>query len=85
VVKVLVSLPDELVGRVDRAAAEEGVSRSEFLAEAARHALGWPSRSRMDELLIQARRALASAGSFESSDLIAADRAERDGADRRSR
>lgn len=82
-VKVLVSLPDELVVRVDRAALEEGVSRSEFLADAARRTLGWPSRSRLDTLVAGARQALASAGTFESADVIAADRETRDAADRR--
>ena len=81
--KVLVSLPDELLVRVDRAALEEGVSRSEFLADAARLTLGWPSRLRLDAMVAGARQALASAGAFESADLIAADRETRDAADRR--
>jgi hypothetical protein len=82
-VKVLVTLPEELLVRVDRAAGEEGVSRSEFLAEAAGRALGWPTRSRLDALVASARQALSSAGAFESADMIATDRAARDAADRR--
>ena len=83
--KVLVSLPDDLVERIDRAAHDEGSTRSDFLAEAARHALGWPTQTRMDELLARARDALADAGTFDSAELIAADRADHDAADRRPR
>ncbi len=38
-VRVNISLDDRLLERVDRAAAARGISRSGFLAEAARHAL----------------------------------------------
>jgi Arc/MetJ-type ribon-helix-helix transcriptional regulator len=83
--KVLVSLPDDLVERIDQAAHDEGATRSEFLAEAARLALAWPTASRFDELLIQARTALRDAGAFDSAQLLASDRAARDAADRRPR
>jgi hypothetical protein len=39
-VKVLVSLDDRLLRRIDRAAKERGLSRSAYLAELAEHDLG---------------------------------------------
>ena len=41
-VKVMVSIPDDLLERIDRGAAERGESRSAFLQEAARMRLGEP-------------------------------------------
>jgi metal-responsive CopG/Arc/MetJ family transcriptional regulator len=40
--KVMVSIPDDLLERIDRGAAERGESRSAFLQEAARMRLGEP-------------------------------------------
>ena len=83
--KVLVSLSDELLERIDREAESRGRSRSDFLQEAARQALGWPSGDAIAAALERGRAALASAGSFESADLIAEARNERDVDDRRRR
>jgi metal-responsive CopG/Arc/MetJ family transcriptional regulator len=41
-VKVMVSIPDDLLARIDAGAAERGESRSAFLREAARMRLGEP-------------------------------------------
>jgi metal-responsive CopG/Arc/MetJ family transcriptional regulator len=41
-VKVMVSIPDDLLARIDAGAAERGESRSAFLQEAARMRLGEP-------------------------------------------
>jgi hypothetical protein len=41
-VKVMVSIPDDLLTRIDAGAAERGESRSAFLQEAARLRLGEP-------------------------------------------
>lgn len=41
-VKVMVSIPDDLLARIDAGAAERGESRSAFLQEAARGRLGEP-------------------------------------------
>jgi uncharacterized protein (DUF1778 family) len=63
----MISVPDELLERIDRAAGVRGTSRSAFLQEAAR----------------RARAALAGAGCFESAALIRADRETHDARDRR--
>ncbi|HEX2391530.1 MAG TPA: ribbon-helix-helix protein, CopG family [Solirubrobacterales bacterium] len=80
--KVLVTIPEDLLARIDRETASIGSTRSEFLQEAARRQLGWPDPSTLDEALERARAALAEAGSFESADVIRADRDQRDKRDR---
>jgi metal-responsive CopG/Arc/MetJ family transcriptional regulator len=80
--KVLISMPDELLDAIDTAVAHAGTTRSAFLQAAARAALGRPSHERTARALERGRHALASAGAFESSDLIRGSRDERDGADR---
>lgn len=80
--KVLVTIPDELLMRIDREVASAGRTRSEFLQAAARRQLGWPDASAIDDALARGRAALADLGSFESAEMIRADRderAERDG------
>jgi hypothetical protein len=81
--KVLISMPDDLLERVDREAAAKGTSRSRFLQDAARRELGTPSADRIAAALARGREALAGAGSFESADLIREARGARDAADRR--
>ncbi len=81
--KVMVSIPDELLERIDREAEERGTSRSGFLQEAARRELGWPDPLRVDAALERGRAALAGAGSFEAAELIRAEREDRDARDRR--
>jgi metal-responsive CopG/Arc/MetJ family transcriptional regulator len=81
--KVMVSMPDELLERIDRAANERGTSRSAFLQEAARRELGWPDPMAIDAALVRGRAALAKAGSFEAAELIRAERDARDARDRR--
>ncbi|MGH8924226.1 MAG: ribbon-helix-helix protein, CopG family [Acidimicrobiia bacterium] len=76
--KVMVSIPDDLLERIDRAAGERHTSRSAFLQEAARRELGWPDAVTIEAALERARAALAGAGSFESAELIRADRDARD-------
>ncbi len=72
--KVLITVPDELLQRIDREARARNLSRSRFLEEAARRELGWPIADVMDAALERARQALAHAGAFESADLIRRDR-----------
>jgi predicted transcriptional regulator len=81
--KVMISIPDDLLERVDREAQRRSTSRSALLAQAARRELGWPDRDLIDAALERGRAALAGAGAFESSELIRADRDERDARDRR--
>lgn len=81
--KVMVSIPDELLERIDREAEGRGTTRSGFLQEAARRELGWPDPLRIDAALDRGRAALADAGSFESVELIRTEREARDARDRR--
>ncbi len=81
--KVMVSMPDELLERIDRAVDEQGTSRSAFLQEAARRELGWPDPAAIDAALERGRAALAGASGFEAAELIRAEREERDARDRR--
>lgn len=83
VAKVLISIPDDLLARLDREAARRGASRSALLQEAARRELGWPDPDDMQDAIASARRALKIAGSFESADLIRHERDSRDATDRR--
>lgn len=61
----MISLPDELLERVDSAAAERRTSRSGFLQGAARAALGDPSGARRREQVAGA------VGALHASDLPA--------------
>jgi len=81
--KVMISIPDDLLERIDRVVAEQHTSRSAFLQEAARRELGWPDPAAIDAAVARGRAALAQVGSFESTDLIRADRDGRDARDRR--
>jgi metal-responsive CopG/Arc/MetJ family transcriptional regulator len=81
--KVLISIPDDLLVRVDREAARRSTSRSGLLQAAVRRELGWPDAAEIDAAIDRGRAALASAGSFESRELIRADRDDRDARDRR--
>jgi predicted transcriptional regulator len=81
--KVLISLPDDLLERIDREARVRGSTRSAFLQEAAQRELGWPSRESLNAALQRGRDALAGLGPFESADLIRDERLEHDARDRR--
>lgn len=83
--KVMISVPEDLLERIDREASQRGTSRSTFLQEAARRELGWPDPVAFDAALERGRAALAAAGSFESADLIRSERDARDARDRRRR
>jgi Arc/MetJ-type ribon-helix-helix transcriptional regulator len=83
--KVLISLPDSLLERIDRQVCATGGSRSGFLREAATHSLGWPDANSLDAALARGRAALSNAGSFESTDLLRAGRDEHDAVDRHRR
>ena len=81
--KVMISLPDDLLARIDRVAAERHTSRSAFLQDAARRELGWPDPQAMAAAVERAREALAGAGRFDSADVIRAERDRSDARDRR--
>jgi predicted transcriptional regulator len=77
----MISLPDDLLSRIDREAARRGSSRSAFLREAARRELGARDPDAFSAALERSRARFACAGRFESADVI---RAQRDARDRRS-
>lgn len=81
--KVLISMPDELLERVDREADRRGATRSGFLQKAAQRELGWPDPAALDSALERGRAALLGAGAFESAELIRGERDARDARDRR--
>jgi Arc/MetJ-type ribon-helix-helix transcriptional regulator len=81
--KVLVTMPTDLLERIDRETKSLGQSRSEFIQEAARRRLGWPDPLAIDAALLRGRAALSDLGGFESADVIRAQREERDARDQR--
>jgi hypothetical protein len=83
VAKVLISIPDDLLERIDREAERRGATRSGFLQHAAQRELGWPDPSVFDAALERGRTALGRAGAFESAELIRAERDARAARDRR--
>lgn len=80
--KVMISMPNDLLERIDRATRERRTSRSAFLQEAARRELGWPDPGAIEDALRRGQAAIAEAGSFESASLIRAARDARDVLDR---
>lgn len=81
--KVLISMPDDLLERIDREAERRGATRSGLIQDAAQRELGWPDPAAFDAALEHGRAALAGAGAFESAELIRAERDARDARDRR--
>lgn len=81
--KVLVTMPNDLLERIDRETESLGQTRSEFLQEAVRHRLGWPDPLVVDAALLRGRAALTGLGGFESADVIRSQREERDARDQR--
>jgi hypothetical protein len=81
--KVLISLPDDLLDEIDRAAARAGTTRSAYLQAAAREALAVPTPGRIADALERGRRAFTGIRAFESAALIRRERDEHDAADRR--
>jgi predicted transcriptional regulator len=83
VAKILVSIPDDLLERVDREAERRRTTRSALFQQAALHELGWPDADAIDSAIARGRGALQGVGSFESGDVIRQDREGRDARDRR--
>jgi hypothetical protein len=82
VAKVMISLPDDVLARVDDEARRRGTSRSGLLREAALRELGRPDPAVVDAAVARSRSRFASAGGFDAAALI---RAERDARDHRRR
>jgi predicted transcriptional regulator len=72
--KVMISLPDDLLDRIDQEVERRHSSRSALLEDAARTELGWLDPAAIDAAVARARRALEGAGAFESAALIRAER-----------
>jgi predicted transcriptional regulator len=70
----MISLPDEVLDRVDREAERRKTSRSGFLREAALRELGRPEESSFDAALARSRARFTGAGRFDAAALIRADR-----------
>jgi len=70
----MISLPDELLHRIDDEARRRGGSRSAFLRDAARRELGWPDPAALDAAVARARAAAQGAGAFDSTALVRAER-----------
>jgi Arc/MetJ-type ribon-helix-helix transcriptional regulator len=81
--KVLISMPEDLLERVDREAHRRGTSRSELLRSAVVREIGWPDPAALDRALQRGRKALESSGPFESEHVVRSGRDERDERDRR--
>ena len=77
--KVMVSLPDEVLARIDGEARRRGTTRSALLREAALRELGRPDPELVTAAIERSRSRFASAGRFDASTLI---RSERDARDR---
>jgi hypothetical protein len=80
--KVMISLPDDLLARIDREAGRRKSSRSALLRAGALRELGRPDPESLDEAVSRARAALSGAGGFESADVIREGRDEQDRHDR---
>lgn len=74
VAKVMISLPEELLDRIDRAAAERQTSRSGFLRGAAERELGRPTVEEIERAMREGEELLADYGPFDSTQLIREDR-----------
>ncbi|MBA2280376.1 MAG: ribbon-helix-helix protein, CopG family [Acidimicrobiia bacterium] len=72
--KVMVSLPEDLLARIDEEAERRAVSRSALLADAARRELSRPDPVLVAEAIVRSERRFAGAGSFDAADLVRADR-----------
>lgn len=77
--KVMVSLPDDVLARIDVEAERRGTTRSALLREAALRELGRPDPMTLEAAVERSRSRFAAAGRFDATALI---RAERDARDR---
>lgn len=76
--KVMISLPDDLLERIDHEAERRSTSRSAFLRQAAARELGQPDPEEVDALIEKARAALDAGPGFDSAEVIREDRDTRD-------
>lgn len=72
--KVMVSIPDDLLQRIDDEAQRRATSRSGFLAAAARRELMRRDPVAVAAAIARSEERFRSAGPFESAELVRADR-----------
>jgi metal-responsive CopG/Arc/MetJ family transcriptional regulator len=75
--KVMVSLPDGLLAELDAEVKRRGISRSALLADAARRELARRDPADLAAAIERSERRFRGAGSFESADIVRADRDDR--------
>lgn len=74
--KVMVSLPDDLLGEIDAEARRLATSRSALLASAVRRELARRDPAIVADAIARSERRFSGAGSFEAAELIRHDRDE---------
>lgn len=79
----MISMPDDLLERVDREAARRNTTRSGFLQDAAARELGRRTPEEIEAALAMGRAALAHAQPFDPAEEVRASRDARDARDRR--
>ncbi|MCL4446289.1 MAG: type II toxin-antitoxin system HicB family antitoxin [Actinobacteria bacterium] len=72
--KVMVSLPDDLLQRIDQEARERSMSRSALIAVAARRELARRDPEAVAAAIARSEKRFQAAGSFEAAELVRADR-----------
>ena len=72
--KVMVSLPADLLARLDEEAKRRATSRSALLALAARRELDRRDAQSVAAAIARSRRRFRSSGSFDSAEVVRADR-----------
>ena len=76
----MVSLPDDILARIDSEARRRATTRSGLLRDAALRELGRPDPKPVEDAVARSRARFAGAGRFDAAELI---RAEREAHDRR--
>ncbi len=71
---MMVSLPDDLLVRIDEEAKRRSLSRSALLAGAARRELGRRDPEAVAKAVARSEQRFARAGCFEAEELVRADR-----------
>ena len=72
--KLMVSLPDDLLQRIDQEARERSMSRSALIAAAARRELARRDPEAVAAAIARSEKRFQAAGSFEAAELVRADR-----------
>jgi metal-responsive CopG/Arc/MetJ family transcriptional regulator len=72
--KVMVSLPDELLARIDQEAKRRSMSRSALLAAAARRELDRRDPEALAQAIARSEQRFARAGRFDAGELVRSER-----------